>query len=239
MSLLFRFFAPLPVHRLIDHRRAGAGFCHPLALRGSWPGVAALLRQAFPVLQRCFFIVVYSLLVAANVCKNIWKDVYLAENDSRKYTISGVSVNHCAKPATFGLAKRVQLPYFLLAPACNMALAAGARQWLPCPLCHARSRFLAVGGRAGVLSGRPPLCCHFSQIVSLFRPAAQPPGCQRVAVWAVLNGKTARFAAPNGRFCGLVRAVWPVRHGMAWAASRRCNYFVPCFRKAAGWLAVI
>ena len=203
-----------------------------------------------PVLQRCsgrhsrcckdvFFIVVYSLLVAANVCKNIWKDVYLAENDSRKYTISGVSVNHCAKPATFGLAKRVQLPYFLLAPACNMALAAGARQWLPCPLCHARSRFLAVGGRAGVPLGRPPLCCHFCQIVSLFRPAAQPPGWQGVAVWAVLNGKTARFAAPNGRFCGLVRAVWPVRHGMAWAASRRCNYFVPCFRKAAGWLAVI
>lgn len=113
--------------------------------------------------------------------------------------------------------------------------------WQPVPGngCHARSRFLAVGGRAGVPSGRPPLCCHFCQIVSLFRPAAQPPGCQRVAVWAVLNGKTARFAAPNGRFCGLVRTVWPVRHGMAWAASRRCNYFVPCFRKAAGWLAVI
>lgn len=128
---------------------------------------------------------------------------------------------------------------FLLAPACNMALAVGARQWLPCPLCHARSRFLAVGGRAGVPSGRPPLCCHFSQIVSLFRPAAQPPGCQRVAVGVVLNGKTARFAAPNGRFCGLVRAVWPVRHGMAWAASRRCNYFVSCFRKAAGRLSVI
>lgn len=128
---------------------------------------------------------------------------------------------------------------FLLAPVCNMALAAGARQWLPCPLCHARSRFLAVCGRAGVPSGRPPLCCHFCQIVSSSRPAAQPLGCQRVAVWAVLNGKTARFAAPNGRFCGLVRAVSPVRNGMAWAASRRCNYFVSCFRKAAGWLAVI
>lgn len=81
--------------------------------------------------------------------------------------------------------------------------------------------------------------CHFCQIVSLFRPAAQPLGCQRVAVWAVLNGKTARFAAPNGRFYGLVGAVSPVRNGMAWAASRRCNYFVSCFRKAAGWLAVI
>lgn len=194
-----------------------------------------------PVLQRCsgrhsrcckdvFFIVVYSLLVAANVCKNIWKDVYLAENDSRKYTISGVSVNHCAKLATFGLAKRVQLPYFCW-------LRRATWPWLPVPGngCHARCAMPGVG----FYQADRRCVAIFVKSFHYFRPAAQPPGCQRVAVWAVLNGKTARFAAPNGRFCGLVRAVWPVRHGMAWAASRRCNYFVPCFRKAAGWLAVI
>lgn len=198
--MLFRFFAPLPVHRLIAHRRAGAGFA--IHWRSEAHG---------PVLQRCsgrhsrcckdvFFIVVYSLLVAANVCKNIWKDVYLAENDSRKYTISGVSVNHCAKPATFGLAKRVQLPYFLLAPACNIALDAGARQWLPCPLCHARSRFLAVGGRAGVPSGRPPLCCHFCQIVSLFSPGS-------ATAWLSEGCGLGRFEWQNGAFCSPKRAL--------------------------------
>ena len=161
-----------------------------------------------PVLQRCsgrhsrcckdvFFIVVYSLLVAANVCKNIWKDVYLAENDSRKYTISGVSVNHCAKPATFGLAKRVQLPYFLLAPACNMALAAGARQWLPCPLCHARSRFLAVGGRAvrQTAAVLPFLSNRF--IIS--------PGS--ATAWLSEGCGLGRFEWQNGAFCSPKRAL--------------------------------
>lgn len=202
-----------------------------------------------PVLQRCsgrhsrcckdvFFIVVYSLLVAANVCKISGKmcilprmiventlyrafRLIIAPNRPRSVWQNGCSYHiFVGSGVQHGLGCRC--PAMVAMPAVPCPEPVFSRGW---------PRWRAVRQTAAVL----PFC----QIVSLFRPAAQPPGCQRVAVWAVLNGKTARFAALNGRFCGLVRAVWPVRHGMAWAASRRCNYFVPCFRKAAGWLAVI
>lgn len=164
-----------------------------------------------PVLQRCsgrhsrcckdvFFIVVYSLLVAANVCKNIWKYVYLAENDSRKYTISGVSVNHCAKPATFGLAKRVQLPYFFVGSGVQHGLgcrcpAMVAMPAVPCPepvFSRGWPRWRAVRQTAAVL---PFLSNRF--IVS--------PGS--ATAWLSAGCGLGRFEWQNGAFCSPKRAL--------------------------------